>query len=98
MLLYSEGGAEVNPSSISQVMVSSRTNITRVADELEEKGWLQRRHCANDRRKIQLSLTKEGTRFVEKLLPVMREHTQRIWSPLSDSEQKTLDKLFRKLL
>lgn len=97
MMLYSADDGEVNPSCISQTMSLSRTNITRVADELVMKGWVSRTPALDDRRKISLKLTLSGVAQVERLLPVMRAHTLSLWSVLDPSEQNSLRKILLKL-
>lgn len=97
MLVYSDDGNRVSPSALSLVMVSSRTNITRVADELAHKGWLERRPHPQDRRRVCLSLTPEGRALVERVLPVQRHYLERLWSGLSRNEQTQFEALLRKL-
>lgn len=97
MLVYSDSGNAVSPSALSLVMVSSRTNITRVADELERKGWLERRPHPEDRRRVCLSLTAEGRALVERVLPIQRRYLERLWSGLSRNEQSQFEGLLRKL-
>jgi MarR family transcriptional repressor of emrRAB len=96
--LYSDPENSVNPSVISEAIVLSRTNITRVADELAEKGLVERCACPDDRRKVNLSLTPAGVTFIERVIPAMRAHSLRIWSVLDESEQVLLEQLLRKLL
>ncbi|MBW9801233.1 transcriptional repressor MprA [Escherichia coli] len=40
----------IQPSELSCALGSSRTNATRIADELEKRGWIERRESDNDRR------------------------------------------------
>ena len=57
MLIYSRPQERVSPSDISATLAFSRTNATRVVDELEGRGWIQRHPCPDDRRKTELGLT-----------------------------------------
>lgn len=97
LLLYSDPDNAVSPSALSQVMVSSRTNITRVADELEAGGWLERRPHPEDRRRVCLSLTPSGQALLERVLPRQRLYMKDLWSGLSESEQVQFESLLRKL-
>lgn len=98
LMLYGSGENAINPSDLSHAMVSSRTNITRLADELVEKGWVERRDCKDDRRRVFLSLTPEGEALVEKVLPLQRAHVRALWQGFAPAELKSLEKLLRKFL
>ena len=52
----------IQPSELSSALGSSRTNATRIADELEKRGWIERRESDNDRRCLHLHLTPQGGR------------------------------------
>lgn len=98
MLIYSSNDNAINPSDLSNVTVSSRTNITRLVDEMVRNGWAERRLCEEDRRKVTLSLTPEGTRLVEEVLPRQWAHYRRIWGKFTKEEKDLLASLQRKLL
>ena len=48
--LESQENHSIQPSELSCALGSSRTNATRIADELEKRGWIERRESDNDRR------------------------------------------------
>ncbi|MGQ7115706.1 MarR family transcriptional regulator, partial [Escherichia sp. TWPC-MK] len=56
-------------SELSCALGSSRTNATRIADELEKRGWIERRESDNDRRCLHLQLTEKGHEFLREVLP-----------------------------
>ncbi|MBV8047256.1 MAG: MarR family transcriptional regulator [Paludibacterium sp.] len=96
--LYTRPDQTINPSEISDALDFSRTNATRVADELVKHGWVERALCAEDRRKVRLKLTAKGETFVESLIPVARSHMQTQWQDFSPDEKNQLEALMRKLL
>lgn len=96
--LYSHPEHMLYPSDLSETMDFSRTNATRVCDELVKHGWAARASCCEDRRKILLKLTPEGARFVETMLPESRKHMYQQWTDFSPQEKDTLESLMRKLL
>jgi MarR family transcriptional repressor of emrRAB len=98
LAFYSHPENCLYPSDLSETLDFSRTNATRIADELVKHGWAARTSCSEDRRKVQLKLTVEGVQFVEKLIPISREHLLKEWAPFSDEEKDTLEALMRKLL
>ena len=52
--LESQENHSIQPSELSCALGSSRTNATRIADELEKRGWIERRESDNDRRCLHL--------------------------------------------
>lgn len=98
IMLYSTPENAINPCDLSYAMVSSRTNITRLADELVEKGWVERSASGEDRRKIVLSLTPSGRKLVQAVLPHQWEYYRELWSGFDSGEIEQFEFLLRKLL
>ncbi len=67
--LESQENHSIQPSELSCALGSSRTNATRIADELEKRGWIERRESDNDRRCLHLQLTEKGHEFLREVLP-----------------------------
>lgn len=96
-MLYASPHQSAHPSSLSLGLIASRTNITRLVDELVDFGLVQRQACAGDRRKIVVTLTAEGVALVERTLPVQWQRMRAIWSALSAGEAALLGELLQKL-
>lgn len=96
--LEAQENNSIQPSELSAALGSSRTNATRIADELEKRGWIERRESDNDRRCLYLHLTPSGEEFLEKILPPQHKALHNLWSVLSAEEQQQLEGLTRKLL
>jgi DNA-binding MarR family transcriptional regulator len=60
--------------------------ITRVLDQLERRGFLQRRRSSRDRRVVELKLTPAGKAIAGELLPLVVDQTNAALAPLSKSE------------
>jgi DNA-binding MarR family transcriptional regulator len=60
--------------------------LTRVLDQLEQRGYLARRRSTRDRRVVELRLTRAGQRVVAELLPLVVEETNAALAPLSHAE------------
>lgn len=88
----------IQPSELSSALGSSRTNATRIADELEKRGWIERRESNNDRRCLHLHLTPKGDEFLHQLLPPQHQCLKLLWSALNTSEKAQLELITRKLL
>lgn len=52
-------------SAISLALGVQRANFVSLLDELEERGWVERRSTPKDRRSFALHLTKQGEVFVK---------------------------------
>ncbi|GGY16741.1 MarR family transcriptional regulator [Paludibacterium paludis] len=96
--MYASEDGSLNPSDLSDMLDSSRTNATRVSDEMVRHGWVERIACPDDRRKIVLRLTKQGIAFIETLLPISRDAQKRLWEDYSSEEKLEMERLMRKLL
>ncbi|MDH2066774.1 MULTISPECIES: transcriptional repressor MprA [Pantoea] len=88
----------IQPSELSSALGSSRTNATRIADELEKRGWIERRESDHDRRCLHLHLTDKGMEFLRQLLPPQHQSLQYLWSSLTVDEKSQLEGITRKLL
>src|SRR5450432_1358239 len=89
---------EVNPSRLSEVTGESRANMTRICDELCQRGLVERHAGQTDRRRIAISLTAAGERMVHKMLPRIGAPLQRAHAPLSASKKRQLEMLLKKQL
>ncbi len=97
-VLYASPGHSRKPSELSLFMISSRTNITRVADELENKGFIERHPDPEDRRQLDLKLTPVGRDCVRMVIPERRAQLVDLWAKFPESERKAFEALLRKLL
>jgi DNA-binding MarR family transcriptional regulator len=87
---------------ISQQELSRRTGVdpsTMVArmDVLEERGLVERPRCAEDRRSYEIRLSPAGRELLAELRARAKEHADRFFSPLTQSERKQLHELLAKL-
>ena len=98
ILIYSSPDNAINPSELSEFLASSRTTITRLADELVKKNLVSRRPCEDDRRRCWLSLTDTGLALVEKILPIQQERLKKRWSKFTEEEMQRFEELLHKLL
>ena len=97
MILSSENN-RLNPCHLSNALIASRTNITRLADELVGAGWVARTPSTDDRRRVDLSLTPDGRMLILKTLPVIWHRIEQQWTDFSPAEVAEFDRLLRKML
>jgi MarR family transcriptional repressor of emrRAB len=97
MLMSCDDG-QLNPCDLSDALIASRTNVTRMTDELVQAGWVDRKPSTEDRRRVDLSLTEAGRALVLKVLPTVWRLVERQWADFSPHEVVEFDRLLRKLL
>ena len=64
--------------------------LTRLLDKMQERGFLQRQSCREDRRSVEISLTDAGRALSRPLRAVSEQLTEFALSDLSDAEKSTL--------
>ena len=97
-MILSSKDDRLNPSHLSDALIASRTNVTRLADELVGSGWVSRKPSSEDRRRVELSLTQDGRTLILKVLPVIWKLIERQWADFSPAEVAEFDRLLRKML
>lgn len=73
-------------------------SLTRILDELEERGLITRARSETDRRVVALTLTTKGLSMVETLLPRVVEFWNGLLGDFSHLEIKLLVKLLNRLV
>lgn len=96
--IYSRPDNELQPSEMSKILHLSRTSITRLSDEMVEKGWVIRYSKAEDRRKVTLKLTHTAEKLLEETLPVISDIRAKIWEALTQEELQQIKHLLKKTL
>jgi len=74
MALYSRPENLANPSELSEATGETRGNMTRICDELVDKGWMRRVPNVEDRRRVDLSLTDSGMALLNEVAPQLRRN------------------------
>jgi DNA-binding MarR family transcriptional regulator len=75
----------------------ARSTLVAVIDRLEERDLVARTPSPTDRRSHALVLTEAGKRYLDQLLPQVRDHERQIAKKLSDDERTTLIELLRRV-
>src|SRR5690606_9662390 len=72
LLIASETGT-LSPSELSDMVGTSRPNMTRIIEELERQGWVSRKVVARDARRYAITITDIGRAKVEETVPRLAE-------------------------
>ena len=92
-------GIAVNPKDICLQYRHDSGALTRVIDQLAEKGLLERvrRDRDRDRRKVELQLTPDGRETIESLIPLVVAKLNEVLTDFSKAEVQELLRLLVKL-
>lgn len=87
---------------ISQQELASRLRIhpsrlVAIVDNLEKRGFLERKTNPDDRRLYSLQLTEQGAGILESIGKVAREHQDALLSALSEEEREQLAALLHRI-
>jgi len=97
ILSWVRDGIAVNPKDICFQFRHNSGALTRVIDQLAERGLLERVRRNRDRRKVELELTPAGRAMVEGLVPVIVEKLNLVLSDFSRAEVEEFLRLLVKL-
>lgn len=94
-LLHHRGRQPIQ--KIGQKILLRSGSMTYVVNRLEEKGFLQRIFCEEDKRITYIAITDKGVHLVEDIFPGHVEKIESLMSGLSKEEQEQTIELVRKL-
>ncbi|MBS0370537.1 MAG: MarR family transcriptional regulator [Proteobacteria bacterium] len=97
-LLVADESGTASPSELSDMVGTSRGNMTRILEELEREGWVARSVAPRDARRHVIAITAAGRDKVRDTVPRIAEPIERAFSDLSSEEFALLEKLLRKLV
>ena len=97
ILSWLRDGIAVNPRDICIQYRHNSGALTRVIDQLAERGLLERIRRDRDRRKVELQLTPAGRAAIEALIPLVVDKLNLALAEFSSTEVKEFQRLLIKL-
>ena len=98
VLMYLRDGLAINASDLCLQLQHDSGALTRVIDQLEGRGLVQRERSREDRRAVQLRLTAAGTETVATLIPAVVDTLNYALRDFSRTEAEELNRLLSKLI
>ena len=98
VLMQLRSGAAMNVSDICRNFRHDSGALTRVIDQLAERGLVERERCSDDRRKVNLHLTPAGIATCERLIPLVVEKLNVAVADFSRAELDEMTRLIAKFI
>jgi len=95
-ILRGQQSKPANLSTLNERMISKMSNTTRLVDKLIKKGYVERIVCLSNRRKVEITITKDGLKALSKMDHVLEKAEKEILANFSDLELEQLNLLFNK--
>ncbi|HYC69590.1 MAG TPA: MarR family transcriptional regulator [Opitutaceae bacterium] len=91
-----------NPAGLSQrelsdVLIVDRSNVTNMLDRMEQNGWVKRGDHPADRRIYVVTLTPEGRKLWQKVLPEYLAAVEAVTSEFSEAEMRRTHEFLARL-
>ncbi|HMH30073.1 MAG TPA: MarR family winged helix-turn-helix transcriptional regulator [Steroidobacteraceae bacterium] len=90
-------GIAMNPKVICTQFRHDSGALTRIIDQLAERGLLERVRRDRDRRKVELQLTPAGRETIESIIPLVVDKLNEVLTDFSKTEVQELLRLLVKL-
>jgi DNA-binding MarR family transcriptional regulator len=85
-------------SELAGLMACDNSNVTGITDRLEDRGLVERRPAAHDRRVKMLALTQDGVALREQLIERLDDNPPEGLTSLPAADQRALRDLLRRAL
>ena len=87
----------IDATRLSEIIFFDRSTIGDVLDRMESKGWIRRESTLSDRRTKRLDLSSAGQEVLRNVEPSIDRVQDRLLSPLTAAEARTLVRLLGKM-
>lgn len=85
-------------TELAQFVLLEQSHLTKIIDQLQAAGLVEKHHDTADRRRIQIYITEQGRALVEPLIDAARAHEQQATEVLTRDEEKNLKAILHKLI
>ncbi|WP_405383462.1 MarR family winged helix-turn-helix transcriptional regulator [Maribacter sp. LLG6340-A2] len=95
-ILRGQKGNPANLSTINERMVTKMSNTTRLVDKLILKGFVDRRTCLENRRKVEIMITEAGLQILNEIDGILFETEKRILENFTETDLREFNFLLDK--
>ena len=82
---------------LTERMIDKMSNASRLVDKLKAKGLVERSSCPEDRRRVDIFITEEGLKLLEKASGLMEKDLEARIGNLNLEEARQLNQMLDKL-
>lgn len=90
-------GTPLSLLELQSRMIRKMSNTTRLVDKLIEKGYVHRKLCEDNRRKVEITITKKGMDILGTVTPGHLSLIEESLRNLSEQEKQSLIQLLEKI-
>jgi DNA-binding MarR family transcriptional regulator len=96
-LMVRDNPGRASPTTLAADLGVSPPGMTGRLDTMEKAGWIERQPSADDRRRIEIRVTKEGVRIWREAMNLPRRYESELAATLTRTERRTMNRLLKKL-
>ena len=93
--LYHKGKQTVR--QISDAVLINSGSITYVIDKLENKNFIERSHCKDDRRVVHIQITDAGKEFMDEVFPKHQKVIEEVFEDINMEERKLIIDILKRV-
>ena len=97
VLMIRDTPGQASPSALAADLEISNAGMTGRLDALEKAGWIQRRSSADDRRRVEVEITRAGAAVWRRAMELRGEGEDEVVHVLTARERATLAALLKKM-
>ena len=97
-VLAASKNQQASPSELSELIGTSRANMTKLLVRLESQNFIEKKIVNIDGRRSHICLTSEGLATVERITPEIAPPVENAFKGLSEQEISTFNHLLRKFV
>ncbi|GAA1155670.1 MarR family winged helix-turn-helix transcriptional regulator [Nocardioides aquiterrae] len=97
LLMIRDTPGQASPSALAADLEISNAGMTGRLDALEKNGWIQRRASADDRRRVDVEVTRAGVAIWRRAMQLRGAGEDEVVHVLSAEERATLAALLKKM-
>lgn len=91
-IYFHENGGSITLTELGKLLMVSKANVTGITTRLEERGFITRVTNSDDARSKEISLTKQGSKMVEQVVPKYLRIVHDLIDSFSVKDKKVLYK------
>ncbi len=85
-------------TELAQFVLLEQSHLTKIIDQLQISGLVDKQHDTTDRRKIKIYITDRGRELVAPLITTAKSHEREATEILTRAEEKNLKAILHKLI